>query len=484
MILRISLTILGLLLLASGLRMYELAGNNLSEDESITLFLINGYKVEGHHDFKVLTELPESFNREDIRKQKTYRNVVDASIRHNGNSFGYHLLLSWWTKVFGNTNYAIRFLSLIFGVLTVVLGYYFARQLFNERTALIAGVLLCMHPLLVEFGQLARAYVPATFFVLLSTYSLYQISVSKRHLWLHIPLYVVAVLITAFCHYLVLYVLIAHILLVLFFHSHKKALIQYSIMAVFMLGLFSVWWYNGGREGEKWNNHEFSLRASEIMSPETSPGKGILQSTISIFGDNTSSRVKELWLGLIYLIIPGIFLYFAFERIRKSEYFRQAMFVLFPIVLYFVFVIVGIFFLPAEQVFDPHYSSFALPFACILLAFGFDRMNAPGGALRILAYPGLFVMLFVMFVSLFPEFFLRDTQSSARFPYHQAADQIEKQSGQADEVVFGSKKHALLTNFYINKKTEIRERIDSTIPEGEMRIMKNGEMLSGYSFQE
>lgn len=483
MILRISLTILGLLLLATGLRMYELAGNNLSEDESITLFLINGYQVEGHHDFKVLTELPETFTREDIRKQKTYRNVVEASIRHNGNSFGYHLILSWWTKVFGNTNYSIRFLSLMFGVLTVILGYYFARQLFNGRTAVVAGVLLCMHPLLVEFGQLARAYVPATFFVLLSTYSLFQISVSKRHLWLHIPLYVIAVIVTAFCHYLVLYVLIAHILLVLFFHSHKKAMIQYSIMAVFMLGLFAVWWYNGGKEGKNWNNHELSLRASELNASDISLGKGIVQSAISIFGDNTSSLVKEMWLGLVYLIIPGIFLYFAFERIRKSEYFRQAMFVLFPIVLYLIFVMVGIFFIPIEQVLDKHYTSFALPFACILLAFGFDRMNAHGGALRILAYPGLFVMLFVMFVSVFPEFFLK-TKASARFPYHQAADQIEKQTDNADEVVFGSTKNALLTNFYINRKTDIRERIDTTIPADEMRIVKGGQVISGYTFDE
>ena len=292
MILRISLTILGLLLLASGLRMYELAGNNLSRDESITLFIINGYKVEGHQDFKVLTELPETFTREDIRHQKTYRNVVEASIRHNGNSFGYHLILSWWTKVFGNTNYSIRFLSLMFGVLTVILGYYFARQLFNGRTAVIAGVLLCMHPLLVEFGQLARAYVPATFFVLLSTYSLYQISVSKRHLWLHIPLYVIAVIITAFCHYLVLYVLVAHILLVLFFHSHKKAMIQYSIMAICMLGLFSIWWYNGGREGKNWNNLELSLRQANTSAVDTPLWEGMLKSAIHIFGDNTSSLIN------------------------------------------------------------------------------------------------------------------------------------------------------------------------------------------------
>lgn len=260
-------------------------------------------------------------------------------------------------------------------------------------------------------------------------------------------------------------------------------MIQYSIMAVVMLGLFAIWWYNGGQEGKNWNNHELSLRAQELNSENMSLGKGVVQSAIFMFGDHTSARLGELWIGIVYLVIPGIFLYFAFERIRKSEYFRQAMFVLFPVLLYLIFLVIGSFLLPIDQILDKHYTSFALPFACILLAFGFDRMNAHGGALRILAYPGLFVMLFVMFVSVFPEFFI-PTQTNARFPYHQAADQIEKQAATADEVVFGSAKNALLTNFYINRKTDIRERVDSTIPAGEMRMLKDGIVVSGYTFDE
>ena len=126
--------------------------------------------------------------------------------------------------------------------------FYFCRQLFNERTANIAGLLLCMHPVLVEYGQLARSYVPATFMVLLSTYSLYNVAVAKRHLWLHIPLYVLVVTVSVLCHYLTSYIFISHVFLVIFFHGHRKALRQYAIMAVTCLLLFSIWIFNGGYE--------------------------------------------------------------------------------------------------------------------------------------------------------------------------------------------------------------------------------------------
>ncbi|MFN0032506.1 MAG: glycosyltransferase family 39 protein [Flavobacteriales bacterium] len=489
MFLRISITILLLLAAATGTRMFELAHFGLSDDETITLCIINGYEATGGGGLKVLADLPEHYTRDEIRAHKTYHNVLNATIRDNGNSIAYNMLLSWWTKVFGNTNYSLRFLSLVFGVLTVVLGYYFARQLFNGRTAVIAGIILCMHPLLIEYGQLARAYVPGAFFALLSTYSLYQVAVSKRHTWLHIPLYTLSVVLCLLFHYLVIYVLLSHVLLVLFFHSHKKALIKYAIMGVASSGLFSIWLFNGGLDGKKYmdaQNEAHHQRASMDEKGDTT--KTILYrtalNTAKIFASEFQTLALPVWVVLGYLLLPATLLVFAFLKIRKSEYFRQGMFVLFPIVMYFAFVLFTAFRSGHTTTFDARYTTFAIPFACILLAFGLDRMLTMHIWIRRLAFASMSALFAVMLLSAFPQFFVEIKRKGGdMFPYHHASDFIEKNHERADEVVFSNDKDALLTNFYIHRNVDIKQRTDTATAVNEVQLRKSGAVVDSYIFQ-
>jgi hypothetical protein len=491
MLLRISLTIFVLLALAIGTRMYRLAYYGLNSDETVTLCVINGFKATGGHDLKVVDELPTSFSRDDIRHRKTYRNVVNATIRDNGNSLAYNLFLSWWTKVFGNTNYSIRFLSLVFGVLTVILGYYFARQLFNERTAMIAGVILCLHPLMIEYSQLARALVPATFFGLLSTYSLYQVAVSKRHLWLHIPLYVIGVILSMLSHYLVLPVLLSHALLVLFFHSHKKALVQYAIMGVAIAGLFSIWLFNGGLEGLSWmgkQNEEFVRDAINQNAQTVKPNLGIAAyrfglNTVKIFGSEFQTMAFPKVLIFGYLLFPAVILFFGLRNIRKSEYFRQAMFVLFPIAMYFVFTLFMAFNSGHTTAFDSRYICFVLPMASIILAFGFDRMLESTVWIKRLAYAGMAGLTAVMVVSAFPHLvFQVNKKGGDPFPYHHAADMVEKRFSEGDLVLYNNTKDALLTNLYINKKVDILQHVDTSLGPNLMIIKKDNVPIAEYEF--
>lgn len=490
MFLRISLTILALLVLSTGTRMYRLAHYGLSPDETVTLCVINGYEATGGNGLKVLADLPETFTRAEIRQHKTYRNVVNATIRDNGNSMAYNIMLSWWTKVFGNTNYSLRFLSLVFGVLTTILGYYFARQLFNERTAVIAAVLLCLHPLMIEYSQLARAYVPATFFALLSTYSLYQVAVSKRHLWLHIPLYVMGAAMCLLCHYLVIYVLLAHVVLVLFFHSHKKAMLQYAFMGIAIAGLFSIWLFNGGLEGKKWmdkQNQAFEQRAEKSMSESADAGsiKTIAYRTglnaVKIFGSEFQTLALSSAIVFLYLLLPAALLFFALKNIRKSEYFRQAMFVLIPIGLYFVFTIFMAIQSGHTTSFDVRYTCFIMPFACIILAFGFDRMMTESIWIKRASFAGLSGLFAIMIVSAFPHFVFDIIEKEGDpFPYHHAADFIEKRSAEGDEILFSSDKDALLSNLYINRKEDVLQRIDTTMEKNKVVLRKNNVDVAAF----
>lgn len=75
----------------------------------------------------------------------------------------YHLLLYLWVRLTGSSVFALRFLSLILGVLTVSLVYQLARLIFGELVGLLAALLCAISPFLIYYSQEARMYALATF---------------------------------------------------------------------------------------------------------------------------------------------------------------------------------------------------------------------------------------------------------------------------------------------------------------------------------
>lgn len=472
--LKTSVFITLLIALATVVRLYHLDYKGLSANETLTLCTANGISARAEGEFIILTELDSSFTKQDIRKLRSYDNVVNATIQNGGNSLVYNLLMSWWIKAFGNTNTAMRLISLIFGVLTVVLGYYFCRQLFNKQTAIIAGVMLCIHPFLVEYGQLARAYVPATFFVLASTYSLYQVTVAMKHTWLHVVLYVITVSLSILFHYQTIFIFAAHILLVIFFRGHRKALIGYAAMLICSLGILSIWMYNGGFEGTKimaeydslWNYH--SSEISELT--DTHSVKSIVYNVghnwMKIFGNRYYDLgVMARWAILSLLLIPFTIMFFIFRKIRKSEYFRPVMFLVFPFAIQTLASIAVGLRSGSILAYDIRYATWVMPLVCMLIAFGIARMiNEKHRWMRSLGFAFGILTLLMMLLSGYPELVNPELERKPEsFAYHDAADFIEHESQPEDKVYFNNKKDAILTNFYVDRDVTVRQFLDSSI---------------------
>ncbi len=92
----------------------------------------------------------------------------------------YHLLLWLWVKLTGPSVFALRFLSLVLGVLTVLLAYRLARLAFGERVGLLTALLCAISPFLVYYSQEARMYALATFAATLSMFLLARIVSGER----------------------------------------------------------------------------------------------------------------------------------------------------------------------------------------------------------------------------------------------------------------------------------------------------------------
>lgn len=80
----------------------------------------------------------------------------------------YFFILHFWMKLFGDSEVAIRSLSLIFGVATVPIVYFIVNKLSNKTNAIMAVCIAAVTPMLVFFSVEARMYSMAVFLVVLS----------------------------------------------------------------------------------------------------------------------------------------------------------------------------------------------------------------------------------------------------------------------------------------------------------------------------
>src|SRR5436305_11642474 len=74
---------------------------------------------------------------------------------------GYYLLLKAWHAVTGDSEFALRSLSALAGLVLVALLYRLGRVYFDRPAALAAAALGALNPFLVYYSQEARLYAMA-----------------------------------------------------------------------------------------------------------------------------------------------------------------------------------------------------------------------------------------------------------------------------------------------------------------------------------
>lgn len=83
----------------------------------------------------------------------------------------YNLALSGWRVLAGNSPYAVRFFSVLAGVLTVALTWVVGRWLTSRQVALLAVLFTALAPMQVHYSREAKGYAFAAACALLSVYT-------------------------------------------------------------------------------------------------------------------------------------------------------------------------------------------------------------------------------------------------------------------------------------------------------------------------
>lgn len=83
--------------------------------------------------------------------------IIDAAAGDIHPPF-YYLLLAGWGRLAGTTEFAIRFLSLLFGLVTIAIVIRFSSDMFSLEVALLSGLFAALHPMQVYYSQEVRMY--------------------------------------------------------------------------------------------------------------------------------------------------------------------------------------------------------------------------------------------------------------------------------------------------------------------------------------
>jgi len=96
--------------------------------------------------------------------------------------------LQYWasalsSRVFGLNEFAIRFPSVIFGVLTIWAVYLLGKELFNKNVGLVAATLITFLKIEILWSRQARPYQALQFFSLLGAFFIAKLTKGERFNW-------------------------------------------------------------------------------------------------------------------------------------------------------------------------------------------------------------------------------------------------------------------------------------------------------------
>lgn len=224
----------------------------------------------------------------------------------------YYILLSWWAAPTGITEFALRFLSLAFGLVFVATIYKIGERLFSKWVGGFAAFLAATAPFLVYYSQEARMYMQLGMFGALSAYFFLRLVADDRNR----PWYIWAafILTTAACLYsqyfgisIIIFENLAFLLYRFRFWRHLRLWLAWGISQAAVGLLFLPWYLLAMRQLNTWPG------ISEPFTIQTLLYRVFLVFSFGLSWDMTTTEKTQLMLGLllasclIWLVIPKRF---------------------------------------------------------------------------------------------------------------------------------------------------------------------------------
>lgn len=288
---------------------------------------------------------------------------------------GFFVALHGWMALAGRSEFALRYLSLVFSVLTVTLIVAFGRRMGGWRAGLTAGWLAALSPFWVAYAQEVRMYALVTFFAAASLFFLWEIIFGgrdARRVWVG---YVLATVLALYSHYFTLFLLAIENAVWLWWviarqtdPPSKKRILMWLGGQLGVLVLFAPQLFIAARQISGYANPNLQPPTLRAFIAESWQAYTIGQAF------DPARAAPYLW-AIAALIVFGVW----FNRPRFSRFtFHVSLFTV-PLGLYFAV-------LQARPSFEPRYMMLITPALILLMGLAFAPKR------RTFAVPGLVVL--------------------------------------------------------------------------------------------
>ncbi|WP_435356453.1 glycosyltransferase family 39 protein [Emticicia sp. SJ17W-69] len=523
----IKLILLGILLVAFGLRFYKIGEHGLAGDEKYSLFVSQFVTYEGNnqHD-SVRKPNNKYFTPKEFWSEKSLHDFFDAIARlDTGNGALYTYSLHLWTKCFGVSDLSLRLPSLLFNLLTISLLFVFVKRHFrSENLALLAVFLAAISPFYIAFSQVARNYCLNMFFALLSTHLLLIIIENeerdKKPFWIYI-FYGFCATACEMCHFSTFPLFFIHAIFVLIYFRKLRGYIGLSLSMLIPLLMVGLWLKSDGgawvfeyiQNSTKVYNEMARLNPDEYLSIATA--KSVLKQIrhvisamfllIDGFPNLLPSHKKVYFLVLFTSLVS--FALFIRNAIKLSDKQQKKLRVFMLLLSFLPIISLVAFAFQDGNTFRimPRYVAYAYGFNLVLIALIIKDIWVEVAWKK---YPilGVFMMQFLI-VNYFtysvwqdnpPRYFMGFSQPRKPNPYQLVADKIQCIYAKGDTIIYPSTYFtkegrgdmpsysvvdAQLTNFYLPKNSEIIQRVEPSEPNKIILRKVNGEDEVIFDFE-
>ncbi len=193
-----------------------------------------------------LYKIDFSFSNDELSailraQQNNIYDLIQNGIRVDGHPAGIEVLLYFWIKLVGTSEFAIRLPFAIMSALAVVFAFLFARKRFGISTALMTASTLSVLEFPLLYGQIARPYASGLFLSTLLVWSWDKVispnNFKRKYIIIYSSIFAISLTLNAYNHYFsALFAAIVY--LSGFAYIPKKQLTSYSIIGIISLILF------------------------------------------------------------------------------------------------------------------------------------------------------------------------------------------------------------------------------------------------------
>lgn len=223
----------------------------------------------------------------------------------------YYIMMNSWVKFFGNSEFSLRFPSLIFSVLSIIFIFKLAKELFNEKVGLISALLLSVSPYSILFAQHAKMYSMLWCLGILSFLFFHRFT--KNNEMRNLLSYVVFTTASIYTMYIGFIFIIVQNILFFAFPDNVKKCRRWILGQLMIILLYLPWmdkiFYNRS------SIREFVIWGHPKIDNYFLFFKRIFFQTTGILGENLYLRQLEFFLYLFLIIAAVVY----FRNIRKKS---------------------------------------------------------------------------------------------------------------------------------------------------------------------